>query len=103
MKTRIEVEALKHNWYSDSCWDIETTEGFEDYHDELLQYRLDCEKMWKERYESKLLEQSVRAGVPGNTKLIEYLNGLEAKIQMQQTEIESLWEDLQSHEKKGRR
>ena len=37
----------------------------------------------------------------GNTKLIEFLNGLEAKIQMQQTEIESLWEDLQNHNRKG--
>lgn len=43
MKTREQVEELKRQWLSDGCWDIETTEGFEDYHDELLKFRLSIE------------------------------------------------------------
>ena len=35
MKTRDEVAYLKANWQADPCWDLETTEGFEEYKDEL--------------------------------------------------------------------
>ena len=42
-KTREEVEALKANWLQDPCWDIEKTEGFEEYASELLSFR-----MWQE-------------------------------------------------------
>jgi hypothetical protein len=45
MKTREEVEKLKLDWkHAYGCWDIETTEGFEEYHNELLAYRLQIEK-----------------------------------------------------------
>jgi len=47
--TQEEVEALKRNWSADPCWDIETTTGFEKYHDELLAFRLEKEKEWKEQ------------------------------------------------------
>lgn len=39
MKTREEVESLKANWAADPCWDIEATEGFEEYRDELIAFR----------------------------------------------------------------
>jgi hypothetical protein len=52
-KTREEVESLKSHWKSDGCWDIETTEGFEDYHDELLAYRLEVERKHKENLQKK--------------------------------------------------
>ncbi len=44
MKTREEVEALKKEWEHDPCWDIEGTEGFEEYYSELLEYRIN---FWK--------------------------------------------------------
>lgn len=47
MKSREEVERLKQNWHEDSCWDIEKTEGFEDYRDELLAYRKQSEAEWE--------------------------------------------------------
>lgn len=34
-KHRAEVEALKASWLRDPCWDIEDTEGFEAFRDEL--------------------------------------------------------------------
>ena len=39
MKTREEVEALKREWLAEPCWDLEKTEGFEEYHDELLMFQ----------------------------------------------------------------
>lgn len=46
MKTREEVDALKRNWENDPIWDIEETEGFEEYRDELRKYRLAAELQW---------------------------------------------------------
>lgn len=37
------IEDLKQNWRNDPCWDIERTEGFEEYAGELLEYRLQYE------------------------------------------------------------
>jgi hypothetical protein len=48
MKTREEVEALKINWHDDPNWDIEETDGFEEYKDELLAYRKQSEKEWED-------------------------------------------------------
>ena len=45
-KTREDVENLKENWLRDPCWDIEDTEGFEGYYDELLAFRLEKEAEW---------------------------------------------------------
>lgn len=40
------VEELKYQWEQDPCWDIETTEGFEDHKEELLTHRLKMEAKW---------------------------------------------------------
>jgi len=45
MKTREEVDALKLNWQRDPIWDIEDTEGFEEYRDELIEFH----KTWSEK------------------------------------------------------
>lgn len=53
MKTQEEITALKLNWHKDPIWDIETTEGFEDHRQELLDYRIACELQWKEDHDRK--------------------------------------------------
>lgn len=60
MKTREEVEKLKQDWLADGCWDIEKTEGFEDYTDELLKFRRKMERIWKRekaRHHAELAEK----------------------------------------------
>lgn len=52
-KTRSEIEALKANWLSDPCWDIETTEGFEAHHDELLAFRKQTEAPHIQRWQQE--------------------------------------------------
>lgn len=52
------IEQLKKNWLVDPCWDIENTEGYEAYHDELLKFRLEKEQEWDEK--SKALSSSRR-------------------------------------------
>ena len=50
MATKEEIENLKNDWVKDPCWEIETTEGFEEHWDELLEYRKKMEAKWNEYY-----------------------------------------------------
>ena len=52
-KTRSDFEALKQSWLKDPCWDIEDTEGFEFYHDELKAFRMEREYCWKKEHEAR--------------------------------------------------
>lgn len=56
IKSEKEVESLKQNWLEDPCWDIEDTEGFEEYSKELLKFRLKQEKTWEEKIKQEELE-----------------------------------------------
>ena len=40
------LDGLKENWKQDPCWDIEDTEGFEEFHNELLAWRKEYEAKW---------------------------------------------------------
>lgn len=48
-KTKEELDYLKLSWERDPNWDIEETEGFEEYRDELLAFRQQKEREWKEK------------------------------------------------------
>lgn len=70
------VERLKENWKRDQCWDIENTEGYEDYKEELLAFRLQTEKETEERlkknherYASKLCPMSFSCNTFGNCQV----------------------------------
>ena len=52
-KTIEEIEALKENWIKDPCWDIETTEGFEDHVEELLNFRRQTEAEWDAKHAAR--------------------------------------------------
>lgn len=53
MKTREEVDALKKGWKHDPCWDIEDTEGFDEYVEELLNFRRQTEAEQKAKWEER--------------------------------------------------
>ena len=50
-KTQEEINELKQNWKNDPCWDIETTEGFEEHGEELLNFSIQTEAKWKAKAE----------------------------------------------------
>ena len=90
MKTREEVENLKANWRYDPCWNIEDTQGFEGHKDELLAYRILCESERAEKRRICLSELSEKLGIPGNTKLAEYVEGLEYRIEQLEERLEKI-------------
>jgi len=47
-KTPIEIEDLKRQWVKDPCWEIEDTEGFEAYKEELKKFSEEQTKKWKD-------------------------------------------------------
>ena len=79
MKTREQVERLKRDWADDACWDIEDTEGFEDYKTELLEYRSAREADWQERLRKQKEEKAMRLGIT-RMELVDYLEQLEYRI-----------------------
>ena len=81
MKTREEVENLKAKWSEYPCWNVEDTEGYEKHKDELLAFRILCESERAEKKRLRMSELSERLGIPGNTKLAEYVERLEYRIE----------------------
>lgn len=80
MKTRAEVEQLKLDWCSDPMWDIEDTEGFEDYKDELVTYSITMNTLWNNNYIASVSIKAESLGIPGNTTLAQYIINLEDRI-----------------------
>lgn len=102
MKTQAELKALKDNWLSDPCWDIEDTEGFEEHKEELLKFRKEKEESEWEARRYHLLEKSKSFSVFPNVYLAEYLEGLENRIKSLEERLYSL-ENISDVEKSRRR
>lgn len=80
MKTLEEIQELKIAWRNDPVWDIEDTEGFEDYYDELLAYRKKVQQKRKDQQEKELILKADKIGVPGNVTLAKYIDYMEWRI-----------------------
>lgn len=96
IKSEEEIKNLKQNWLEDSCWDIETTEGFEAHKVELKKFRLEQEKLWEDKYNEDLNKRAIKLGIPGRIDLIKYFEGLEDKIKRLEEKIESVSNDVHS-------
>lgn len=81
MPTTQEVEKLKHDWYVDPCWDLETTEGFEEHRKELKEYQEKTIAKWDQIHLERMKEKSDKLGCRGNVQLAEYIESLEKRIE----------------------
>lgn len=59
---RAAVESLKQNWAKDPCWDLEETEGFKEYREELKAFAEQKEKEWEE-FRAKVKQDRIEAEV----------------------------------------
>jgi len=89
VKTRKEVNELKDSWKRDPCWDIEETIFFEEYRNELLEFRLQCEAEYKLDRDTELKNKADKIGASGNTALASYVLYLESRIEKIQEKLES--------------
>ncbi len=90
MKTQAELKALKDNWLSDPCWDIEDTEGFEEHKEELLKFRKEKQEEWQAQRYNRLLLKSETLGLRGNLKLADCIEQLESRIKYLEERLYSL-------------
>lgn len=61
-KTREDVERLKKQWDADPCFDLADTEGFEEYHNELVAHENMRGAQWSEEHGERVREVIVRYG-----------------------------------------
>ena len=92
MRSEQDIEKLKRDWQNDPCWDIEETEGFEDHYAELLSFRLEKERKWKEVAKEKLKKKASEYGIPYNLKLTETIYYLNQEIIQLREMVEKLME-----------
>lgn len=82
MKTETDIQELKRQWMEDPHWDIEDTEGFEEYKEELHEFRIQKEKEWERKRKCFLIDKSVEYGIPGNLELTQRLLTMEDRISL---------------------
>jgi len=78
MATDKELKDLKSNWKADPCWDIWTTEGFEEHREELIVFQGLMEKQWREDYHEKVLQSAIKLHCSFETA--EYIQMLERRL-----------------------
>lgn len=89
VKTRREVEELKQQWLADGCWDIETTEGFEEYKEELELFNT----VSNLKYEIKKLKNQIEQKdktielLSSNKKVVDKIMCLELRINYLERDI----------------
>ena len=76
--TKEDIARLKAQWANDPCWDIEETEGFEEYYTELSAFRIEMENQWTNENNAMILAKSQRLGC--SPQLAEYISNLEHRI-----------------------
>lgn len=87
MKTEKEIEDLKANWKNDPCWDIEDTDGFEEHHAELLEWRVEYEKKWTDREAARI--ETLATLWKCSPELVKKIEMLEHHIETLKREIDS--------------
>lgn len=86
IKSPEEIEALKENWSNDPCWDIEDTEGFEAYREELVAFAAEKRAEWdadlrrQQTLRQMRLEQRAKE-LECSVALVEYIEKLERRLE----------------------
>jgi hypothetical protein len=90
MKTFEEIEKLKQDWSDDPCWDIETTEGFEDHTDELILFREKMNAVWEEKTRNREEKEMAKMGITDRSVYAQFkrLDFLIARLDERVEELE---------------
>jgi hypothetical protein len=85
---RLALEKLKWDWSCDPCWDIEETEGFEEFRAELLKYRQDMELEWAAAHNKRM--QDLAASLKCSVELARHIDRMERALTAQANAIDKL-------------
>lgn len=81
---------LMREWERDPIWDIETTEGYEQYRDELLDYRRAKEQQWETEYQARQVAHATEMGLTVDSPLFTYICKLERQVEGLQRDVSRL-------------
>jgi hypothetical protein len=89
-KTREDVEELKRNWCKDPCWDLPTTEGFEEYREELTQFSNRMEEKWEREYKDQMKAEAESMGLkfPEQLPLFNTIKSMQLNIKELERKME---------------
>jgi hypothetical protein len=100
MKSPEEVEQLKREWCAAPEWELETTEGFEEYRDELLSFQISQRQKWLAESHIKRCQDKSRMGLAWGDDLIDvetlfnYLTELARRVDRLEQENERLQQEV---------
>lgn len=98
-KTKKQLNELKAQWEADPCWDIEETEGFEDFHDELAKFRKDTENRWDYERIMRIDAQAFRLDC--SFKTAKYTLALEDRIAQLEAQLKARFDRLEDKIARG--
>ena len=78
MVSRQDVETLKAKWLADPCWDVYTTEGFEEYKQELKKFQKQQEEKWQKEKEKNLYK--IKNSLNISPEMANYIIALEERL-----------------------
>lgn len=81
MKTEEEFKELMRQWQKDPSWDLEDTEGFEEYRDRLLKVSKFWKWTWKEEARKKREIFEIQAEQMTNVELMDEIVRLKARVE----------------------
>lgn len=90
MPTADEIERLKRDWKDDPCWDLENTEGYEAYREELRAFRLATEAAWERQRQEREKALDAKADELGVRGLYRRLVQLEQIVERHRRAIQAL-------------
>ena len=79
-RTQIEITALFNHWKADPCFDLESTDGFEAYREQLTGMRREYEERCAREARQRLMNKSIAIGIPGNLTLTAYIQSMEERL-----------------------
>lgn len=88
VRSEEELNDLKTDWLNDPCWDIEETEGFEVWHDDLLAWRQEIEAEAALNESQRIGYKTAALGI--SATLLRYIERLESRIDQLEQKIEAL-------------
>ena len=87
MKTQVELDKLITQWTNDPIWDLEGTEGFEEYRDHLLTVSRRQKEKWRNEDRERAMRKARELGCPANIALAQYVITLEKRIEQLENAI----------------
>ena len=92
------VKQLMREWAGDDSWELETTDGFSPYYDDLLNFSDAMHAYWEARQVEQLVKYAGENGCADNLPLAKKLMELENRLDANQSLRTELYDKFMQHD-----